>query len=58
MLIDYFGGAWSDTGKPYKTENAVRGVSKDNKEGKQFYTAAKDRWGNKFGDKEINYTGY
>lgn len=58
MLIDSFGGAWSDTGEPYKTENAKRGVAKDHKEGRRFYNAAKAIWGNKFGGKEVSYTGY
>lgn len=58
MLIDSFGGAWSDTGKPYKTENKIRGVAKESRDGRRFYEAAKDYWGNKFGDKEVKYTGW
>jgi hypothetical protein len=58
MLIDFFGGAWSDTGKPYKTENAKRGVAKDHKDGRRFYNAAREIWGNQLGNKEIGYTGY
>jgi hypothetical protein len=58
MLIDYFGGAWSDTGTPHKTENEKRGVDKNHEKGLLFYNAAKDYWGNKFGEKEIGYTGY
>jgi hypothetical protein len=53
QLIDSFGGAWSDTGKPYKTENAVRGVAKDNPQGRSFYDAATSYWG-----KKSDYTGY
>jgi len=53
QLIDYHGGAWSDTGKPYQTENAVRGVAKDNPNGRRFHDAATDLW------KELHpYTGY
>ncbi|HYO65038.1 MAG TPA: hypothetical protein VEU33_03060 [Archangium sp.] len=29
QLIDFLGGARSDTGEPYRTENAVRGVAKE-----------------------------
>jgi hypothetical protein len=53
QLIDSFGGAWADTGEPYKTENQVRGVSKDNLNGRQFYKAATEQWG-----KISEYTGY
>lgn len=52
QLIDFFGGAWSDTGEPYKTENAVRGVAKDNPQGKRFHDSATDHWG-----KKSDYTG-
>ncbi len=45
QLIDRFGGAWSDTGAPYKTENPLRGVAKDNPNGRKFHDAATDRWG-------------
>jgi hypothetical protein len=52
QLIDRFGGAWSDTGEPYKTENNIRGVAKDHKLGWEFHKAAADKWG------ELNeYTG-
>jgi hypothetical protein len=52
QLIDRFGGAWSDTGEPYKTENDIRGVAKDHKLGWEFHKAAADKWG------ELNeYTG-
>jgi len=57
MLIDSFGGAWSDTGKPYKTENKIRGVAKDSKDGRRFYDAARNAWGNEFDGKEVKYTG-
>ncbi|MFL5348502.1 MAG: hypothetical protein ACJ8AT_27205 [Hyalangium sp.] len=53
QLVDSFGGAWSDTGEPHKTENQVRGVSKDNVNGRRFYKAATDEWG-----KISEYTGY
>jgi hypothetical protein len=53
QLIDSHGGAWSDTGKPYQTENAVRGVAKDNPWGRRFYDAATDLWGQLY-----PYTGY
>jgi hypothetical protein len=58
QLIDFHGsdprgGAQSDTGKPYRTENAVRGVAKDNSRGRQFHDAATTRWGQLY-----PYTGY
>jgi hypothetical protein len=53
QLIDFHGGAQSDTGKPYRTENIVRAVAKDNPRGRRFHDAATVRWG------EIHYyTGY
>lgn len=53
QLIDSHGGAWSDTGKPYRTENVVRGVAKDNPWGRRFHDVATERWG------QIHpYTGY
>ena len=45
QLIDFHGGAQSDTGKPYRTENAIRGVAKDNRLGREFHEAASARWG-------------
>ncbi|HEX8701479.1 MAG TPA: hypothetical protein VF815_21810 [Myxococcaceae bacterium] len=52
QLIDRFGGAWSDTGGSYKTENNIRAVAKDHKLGWEFHKAAADKWG------ELNeYTG-
>lgn len=45
QLIDYHGGAWSDTGEPHRTENRVRGVSRDNLKGRQFHEAAAACWG-------------
>jgi hypothetical protein len=53
QLIDSHGGARSDTGKPYQTENAVRGVAKDNPWGRRFHDAATDRWGQLY-----PYTGH
>ncbi len=47
QLIDSNGGAWSDTGgkdKPHKTENSIRGVSKDEPRGKAFHLAANAVW--------------
>jgi hypothetical protein len=47
--------AWrlTDTGKPYRTENAVHGVAKDNPWGRRFHDAATDLWG------QLHpYTGY
>jgi hypothetical protein len=44
QLIDYSGGAHSDTGEPYRTENAVRGVAKSNPLGRQFHDAANALW--------------
>ncbi|WP_147333125.1 hypothetical protein [Archangium gephyra] len=53
QLIDSHGGAQSDTGKPYRTENVVRGVAKGNPWGKRFHEAATERWG------QLHpYTGY
>jgi hypothetical protein len=53
QMIDFHGGAQSDTGKPYRTENIVRAVAKDNPRGKRFHDAATMRWG------ELHpYTGY
>jgi hypothetical protein len=45
QMIDFYGGAQSDTGKPYRTENIVRAVAKDNPRGKRFHDAATTRWG-------------
>lgn len=53
QLIDAFGGAQSDTGRPYRTENAVRAVAKDNPQGRLFHDAATVRWG-----QVCPYTGY
>lgn len=53
QLIDSQGGAWSDTGEPYQTENAVRGVAKDNPRGRQFHDAATHLWTELY-----PYTGY
>ena len=53
QLIDSEGGARSDTGKPYRTENAVRGVAKDNPRGRRFHDAASALWA------QLHpYTGY
>lgn len=53
QLIDSHGGAQSDTGKPYRTENVVRGVAKDNPQGRRFHGVATERWG------QLHpYTGY
>jgi hypothetical protein len=53
QLIDSLGGAHSDTGEPYQTENTVRGVAKDNPRGRRFHDAATETWG------ELHsYTGY
>ena len=53
QLMDSLGGAQSDTGEPYQTENAVRGVAKDNPRGRLFHDAATEFWGPLF-----PYTGY
>ncbi len=53
QLMDFSGGAQSDTGKPHRTENVVRAVAKDNPRGRRFHDAATIRWG------ELHrYTGY
>jgi hypothetical protein len=53
QLIDSHGSAQSDTGKPFRTENVVRGVAKDNPWGRRFHDAATERWGQRY-----PYTGY
>jgi hypothetical protein len=45
QLIDSFGGAWSDTGQPYKTGNEKRGVDKDNAFGRIFHEHANQYFG-------------
>jgi len=51
--MDSLGGARADTGEPYRTENAVRGVAKDNPRGRRFHDAASALWG------QLHpYTGY
>jgi hypothetical protein len=53
QLVDFLGGARSDTGEPYRTENAVRGVAKENPQGRRFHAAATELWG------QLHpYTGY
>jgi hypothetical protein len=53
QLMDSLGGARADTGEPYRTENAVRGVAKDNPRGRRFHDAASALWG------QLHpYTGY
>jgi RHS repeat-associated protein len=45
QLIDYYGGAQSDTSPgPNKTENAIRGYSKENPFGRIFHAAANLRF--------------
>lgn len=58
QMIDYKGGdprggARSDTGKPYKTENAIRGVRKNNPLGYKMHDAASFL----FGGEIFPYTG-
>jgi hypothetical protein len=53
QLMDSLGGARADTGEPYRTENAVRGVAKDNPRGRRFHDAASALWGHLH-----PYTGY
>ena len=53
QIIDFYGGAQSDTGNPYRTKNAVRAVAKDNPRGRRFHDAATTRWGQLY-----RYTGY
>ncbi len=45
QLIDFHGGAQSDNQAPYRTENAQRGVAKDNPLGRLFHDAATKHWG-------------
>jgi hypothetical protein len=40
QLIDFHGGAQSDTGEPHRTHNVVRGVAKENKNGRRFHKEA------------------
>jgi len=50
QMIDYFGGAWSDRnkdGKPTKSANKIRGVSKDNPAGIVFHNASNREFGEK-----------
>jgi hypothetical protein len=58
QLIDFHGGtpkggSQSDSGEPYRTENAVRAVAKDNKLGRRFHDASTIHWGQLY-----PYTGY
>jgi hypothetical protein len=53
QMIDFHGGAQSDTGRPYRTENTVRAVAKDNPWGRRFHDAATALWGQLH-----QYTGY
>ncbi len=53
QLIDFRGGAQSDTGTPHRTENVLRAVAKDNPLGKQFHAAATAHWGQLY-----RYTGH
>ncbi|MET0403450.1 MAG: hypothetical protein ABW123_13640 [Cystobacter sp.] len=53
QLMDSMGGARADTGEPYRTENVVRGVAKDNPQGRMFHDAASSLWGQIY-----PYTGY
>ncbi len=56
QMIDYHGGAWSDSrkdGKTTKSANKIRAVSKQNKRGKKYHNAANLTYG------EIaKYTGF
>ncbi len=45
QLMDFHGGAQSDTGMPYRTENVQRGVAKNNPLGRLFHDAATKHWG-------------
>jgi hypothetical protein len=45
QLMDSRGGAQSDTGNPYRTENIQRGVAKNNPLGRLFHDAATKHWG-------------
>lgn len=45
QLIDYHGGARSDTGTPFRTPNRVRGVAKDNPMGPLFDSLSTMAWG-------------
>jgi hypothetical protein len=52
QLIDFFGGAWSDTGQPYKTGNENRAVRKNHPYGRLYHEFANQRFGELHG-----YTG-
>lgn len=45
QLMDFHGGAQSDTHAPHFTENVHRGVAKDNPLGRLFHDAATQQWG-------------
>lgn len=45
QLMDFHGGAKSDTQEPHRTENLQRGVAKDNPLGRLFHDAAAKQWG-------------
>ena len=45
QLIDARGGAQSDTGEPYQTENPIRAVAKDHEWGRRFWDVATARFG-------------
>jgi hypothetical protein len=45
QLMDFLGGAQSDTQAPYRTENIQRGVAKNNPLGRLFHDAATKHWG-------------
>lgn len=55
QMIDYFGGAQSDTKhlkNPIRTGNNIRGVGKDNDAGRKYWEAATFQW-----DELFPYTG-
>jgi len=45
QLVDYYGGAWTDTGQPYKTGNESRAVRKNHEYGRLFHEYANQEFG-------------
>ena len=45
QLIDFYGGAWSDTGQPYKTGNENRGVGANPPYGRLYNEFANQEFG-------------
>jgi hypothetical protein len=55
QLIDYRGGAWSDTGEPHKTENKFGGVDKAHAWSWRFYDVATARFSEALAPYDMKY---